>query len=298
MASFRCSACDTSLDGIVRYCPECGAEFPVAYNFADQDTEPFATVRPRRPRRGRRSGLLALLALVVGGVALAVVAISTRPTFSAGSGGASSPTPAIATTRAAFADSEMPRSPATPTATATRTATASPTATASATATATPTSTPTSSPTPAVTAKEVIENGSFEDGDEAWRLDGGARVAGIDARSGHFALILPAGGGYVDQVVAVVAGAQYRLSAWAMLGAAGDEGEIGVYFLDPTGRRMTDQEPSVLTFTATGYERHSVVFTVPADVSEVRVIIWKSAGDGILAVDGVSLRGIAPGAGE
>jgi hypothetical protein len=149
-----------------------------------------------------------------------------------------------------------------------------------------------------VTAKEVVDNGSFEEGGNAWYLEGGARVAGIDAQSGHYALILPATGAYVDQTVTVVPGARYRLSAWAMLGATGDAAEIGVQFIDADGEQLTDREPGTLMVTESDYTRLTLVFTVPDGVTEVRIAIWKPSGGGILAVDGVSLRGIDPGSGE
>lgn len=307
MGIFRCSTCDARLDRIVRYCPECGAMFPLAYSFADQDTQPLALVRVRRSLVSRRRALLSLLAALAGSAGIAIVALTSRPTFSAGTSPAPSPSAVSTTAPAPTVDSEAPLSQATPSPTpvSTNTPTASPTATATSTATPEPsltstrTPTPTREPpptsTPGVTADEIVENGGFEEGDRGWHLDGGARVAGIDVQSGHHSLILPAEGGYVDQVAGVVPGARYRLTAWGMLGAAGDTGEIDVYVLDHNGRRIASQEPPVLRFTETDYRHGTLDFTVPVDVTEVRITIRKSSGSGIFAVDDISIRGLVPG---
>jgi hypothetical protein len=306
MATFHCSACDTGLDRIVRYCPECGARFPVTFSFADQDTEPFTIVRRRRSAATRHPRLVSLLILLFGGVAIAIIAVSTRPTFSAGNNPPSSPTTEPTATPDAIVSVQSLVLQATPSPTAapSSTPTVEPTATATMIRTETstprpaPTSTRTATPTAIVTPNDVVENGGFEEGDRGWYLENGARVAGVDAQSGHDALILPAAGAYADQIVAVVPGARYELSVWAMLGAAGDSAEIGIRFADADGRRLTDLEPHALSFTETDYAQGTLVFTVPEDVSEVRVTIWKPSGRGILAVDEVSLRGVVTGESE
>jgi hypothetical protein len=168
-----------------------------------------------------------------------------------------------------------------------------PTATATTLPTPSPTIPPPSpTPRPVVSTADVIANGGFEGGDHAWHLEDGARSAGINAHDGQRALILPAGGAYADQAIALVPGGTYRLTAWARVGADGDYGEIGLRFLDHDGQVIDDRETPHLHFTDETYARLDLIFTVPADITGAKVIIWKPAGSGILAVDSVSVRGI------
>ncbi|MEA2522976.1 MAG: Carbohydrate binding domain [Thermomicrobiales bacterium] len=152
------------------------------------------------------------------------------------------------------------------------------------------------SPTIVVSTAEVLDNGNFEGGDRGWYVEDGARIAQVNAHAGHRALILPAGGAYADQYVAIVTGATYRLSAWALVGAAGDSGVVGIRFIDDDGKRLSDQEPPPLSFTATDYSRMTITFMVPEGVAGVTAFVWKPAGNGILAVDDVSLRVVPSGA--
>ena len=138
----------------------------------------------------------------------------------------------------------------------------------------------------------VVVNGGFEQSDQAWNLEEGARPAGINVREGQRALILAAGGAYADQAITLVPGGSYRLTAWARVGAEGDYGEIGLRFLDHDGQVWEERGTPHLHFTETTYARLDLLFTVPADVTGAKVIIWKPAGSGILAVDAVSVRGI------
>jgi hypothetical protein len=319
MALMSCYACDTRFDRFTRRCPKCGtyvliertipkpepvaAPLPQETIEPTQDTEPFRIVKPAPPpipfRRRKPITPLLLIALIAAGVGIFVV--STRPTFSARD---EDPTP----TRSSLRSAVLPTSPPNPTTPLPPTPSPSPSPSPTATPTAQPptataTTPPTPSPTvpppsptsrPFVSTDDIVVNGGFEDGDHAWYLEEGARPAGINAHEGQRALILAAGGAYADQAITLVSGGTYRLTAWARVGAEGDYGEIGLRFLDQDGQTIEEHETPHLHFTETTYARLDLLFTVPADVTGAKVIIWKPAGAGILAVDAVSLRGINP----
>jgi hypothetical protein len=317
MALMNCYACDTRFDRLTRRCPKCGTYVliertipkpdPVAVPLPletiepTQDTEPFRIVHPAPPppipfRRRKSITPLLLITLIAAGIGIFVV--STRPTFSARD---EDPTPTRSSSRLAVDPTSFPDPTTLP---PTSTATPSPSPTATPTAqppTATATTPPTPSPTvpppspttrPVVSTDDIVVNGGFEDEDHAWYLEEGARAAGINAHEGQRALILASGGAYADQAVSLVPGGTYRLTAWARVGAEGDYGEIGLRFLDHNGQTIDEHETPHLHFTETTYARLDLLFTVPADVTGAKVIIWKPAGSGILAVDAVSVRGI------
>ncbi len=317
MAMMSCYACDTRFDRLTRRCPNCGTYVliervvpqpapaapppPLVAIEPNQDTEPFTIIRPTPAAPipfKRRKPVAPLLLITIIAAGIGVFLLSTRPTSSARD---DNPTPTQTSVQPAAVSTRRP-DPTTPPPTPTASPTPLPTATTTPqpptpTATTPPTPSPTMvppSPTsrPVVSTDDVVVNGGFEEGDHAWHLENGARAAGINVHDGQRALILPAGGAYADQAIDLVPGGTYRLTAWARVGAEGDTGEVGLRFLDDHGQVIEDRDAPQLRFTAATYTRLNLTFTVPADAAAAKIIVWKPAGSGILAVDSVSVRGV------
>lgn len=326
MALMSCYACEARFDRLTRRCPNCGTYVlidrvppqpepvdPPQLQLVEaiQETEPFSPIRPASPPppppplpapipiTRRRRSIVPLVGLVLIGVAIAAYVQSTRPTSSARNDLAA-PTQSLVEPTTALTEQfqPTPTNPAPteePTQVPTATATSQPT---TATATAIPSPSPTSipptpTPRPVVSTDEVVDNGGFEEGVSPWYLEDGARPAGINVHDGQRSLILPASGGYANQAIDLVPGGTYQLTAWAMVGAKGDSAKIGLRFLDGNGQRMIDLEPQPLEFTEQSYTRLERVFTVPPDAAEAHIVVWKTTGAGIVAVDAVSITGVS-----
>lgn len=283
--------------------------------FAEADTQPFRVVR-RRDRHRLPVGFSARIGIATVGVVVLVAfivlgaiiidaphtsAVREPEGASLAETSTMSPTtvrrlPQPTITSTATVRPPIPTPAATtsaPISTATTAATVEPSETPS----PVPTKTATATPTTASAAErvedetgeiiELVKNGGFEDGDEHWYLEGGARSAGVNAKSGQRALILPARQGYADQHLPLVPGTTYKLVASGRLGADGDIGEIRVSF---SGSNVpADSDEPTLLFTKTTYMQHVITFTVPEGVEEAKLLVWKNEGAGIFAVDAISL---------
>ena len=158
-----------------------------------------------------------------------------------------------------------------------------------------PASTPSAQPTATARARapELVTNGSFEQGASAWNVeDGAAPATGNLATEGTVVLPIPAGGGYADQMLAVVSGETYELRGSGQLSGEGDTGLLGVVYRDGSGNRLRDLEPRPITFTGTKFKEKLLVFTVPAEVTLVRVYVYKEPGSAQYEVDGISVRNV------
>jgi len=146
------------------------------------------------------------------------------------------------------------------------------------------------SPTPIVSEIERIKNSDFESGNTEWYLEAGAAIAETDAVSGANALVIPASGSWVDQSFFFLVGTTYQLTAWGKVTEKGEAGEIGVTYHDENGQRLTALEPDHLSFKSTSYKQQSLRFTVPDEVANVKIYIWKGKGKAEFNVDDVSVR--------
>jgi LCP family protein required for cell wall assembly len=179
----------------------------------------------------------------------------------------------------------------TPTQPNVRAETATPQPTATATATLEPTAVPT-----VLSEIERVENGSFEQGATSWYLESGAGPVTVPdaAPDGTAMLQVPATGAYADQSIFFIPETAYYLSVAGRMTADGDSGVVGIVYRDAAGTRLTDLEPTPITFTSTRMSRKGLEFTPPAEVAMVSVYAYKDDGPAALQVDEVSVRSIVP----
>jgi hypothetical protein len=156
-----------------------------------------------------------------------------------------------------------------------------------------PNSSPERTATTPAGSPELITNGSFEEGTSAWYIEGGAGpVSGTSPEDGTTVLLIPAGGGYADQIVAVVPGETYQLRGSGRMTGEGDTGLLGVIYRDGSGSRLRRLKPASITFTETTFTEKLLVFTVPEGVADVYVYLYKEPGSAQFEADEISVQRI------
>lgn len=118
-----------------------------------------------------------------------------------------------------------------------------------------------------------------------WYTEGTTAAVSAGAWSGTGALRVPATGGYADQGFSLLAGNTYTLTVWAKLDGALDLGQIGVIYRDVNGLRLTQYEPSPLSFIQTQWTNKSLTFTVPQGATSGKIFAWKTSGPAAFLVD-------------
>lgn len=87
-------------------------------------------------------------------------------------------------------------------------------------------------------------------------------------------------------MVTVTVGSTYTLSAWGKLTSTGDNGKIGIKYMDSAWATIRDD---FVSFTTTSYTQKSLITTVPSGTVNVEVYAYKTASSGYLYADDFSL---------
>ncbi len=174
-------------------------------------------------------------------------------------------------------------------------ATTTPTPTPTATSVG-PSATPTltSTPQPSTCTANALGNGGFESDFASWSRWDSSTSIGSDAKVGGKALRIGPSAGGIGQHVSVTAGANLSLSAWSKLANSGSGGRIGLTFFNSQWQQVGSN--IYADVSSTGYTRHDLSATVPANASLAQVWAYKS-GSGDQWLDDVCLQGASAAAG-
>src|SRR5690606_8089305 len=93
-----------------------------------------------------------------------------------------------------------------------------------------------------------------------------------------------------NQRVSLQTGKTYALTVWGSMTRRFDVAFVGIVFRDANGVRLKQLEPEMLEFTATGYHKQELTFTVDARVTQAHVFVWKRVGGAGFFTDDFRVR--------
>lgn len=143
-------------------------------------------------------------------------------------------------------------------------------------------------------ANLVAEPG-FEFAGYAWVDTGNSVVQGSAAHSGAAGLMVgPGPGGRKQSVGRVERGLDYQLSAWAHVGSPGQQGGLGLSFLDENGVELSQVSVQITTL---GSQLHVVAISAPVWFASVELRCATTDPTSTLIIDDISLIASAAPAG-
>nr|MBA3847155.1 carbohydrate binding domain-containing protein [Planctomycetota bacterium] len=132
----------------------------------------------------------------------------------------------------------------------------------------------------------LVRNPGFELGLGDWLDQGASTTVAGSGIGGSLALRIGTGaGGRVQDLVGVVGGATYSLSAWGRVSHSKERGSVQVEVVGGDGLITTHALP----FNAKGWTRKSLNFTVSADARSVRVRVLKAGKGWFFYADDLSV---------
>lgn len=132
-----------------------------------------------------------------------------------------------------------------------------------------------------------VANGGLENGLQGWQNWGNTIASTADVPTGFMAArVGPGAGGFGQDVVGIVAGRSYRVSAEAKVSTTGEVGYLGVVFMDDAGNGLLAQN---VVFASSAFARAEANVTAPAGATSALVFAWKNAGAGFAYLDQVAL---------
>jgi len=134
-------------------------------------------------------------------------------------------------------------------------------------------------------SRNLIVDGGFERGDEAWALWGGARRAEGEGHRGAYALESTGRNGAEQRVEGVEPNTVYRLSGWGR--SEGDEPIL-------LGVKEHGRAQEMIVYRSAEFERGELFFTTSFGTESVVIFVYKHVEGGSGYVDEVRLERVGP----